>query len=48
MTVIAAFGAFWWRLSNEHSSALAEQFRRLAARIQAQKNLLDSINNSSS
>jgi PAS domain S-box-containing protein len=33
-------------LSNEHSSALAEQFRRLAARIEAQKKLLDSINNS--
>ena len=46
ITVIAAFGAFWWRLSNEHSSALAEQFRRLAARIEAQKKLLDSINNS--
>ena len=46
VTVIAAFGAFWWRLSNEHSSALAEQFRRLAARIEAQKKLLDSINNS--
>ena len=45
-TVIAVFGAFWWRLSNEHSSALAEQFRRLAARIEAQKKLLDSINNS--
>jgi PAS domain S-box-containing protein len=46
ITVIAAFGAFWWRLSNEHNSALAEQFRRLAARIEAQKKLLDSINNS--
>jgi PAS domain S-box-containing protein len=46
VTVIAAFGAFWWRLSNEHSSALAEQFRRLAARIEAQKKLLDSINDS--
>jgi PAS domain S-box-containing protein len=45
ITVIAAFGAFWWRLSNEHNAALAEQFRRLAARIQAQKKLLDSINN---
>jgi PAS domain S-box-containing protein len=46
ITVIAAFGAFWWRLSNEHSSALADQFRRLAGRIEAQKKLLDSINNS--
>jgi len=46
IAVIVAFGAFWWRLSNEHSSALADQFRRLAARIEAQKKLLNSINNS--
>ena len=45
LAVIAAFGAFWWRMSNEHNSALAEQFRRLAGRIEAQKKLLDSINN---
>ncbi|MFQ6017986.1 MAG: HD-GYP domain-containing protein [Kiloniellaceae bacterium] len=45
VTVVAAFGAFWWRLSNEHSAALAEQYRRLAARIEAQKELLDGINN---
>jgi PAS domain S-box-containing protein len=45
LAVIAAFGAFWWRLSNEHSSALASQFRGLAARIDAQKKLLNSINN---
>jgi len=45
LAVIAAFGAFWWRLSNEHSSALANQFRGLAARIEAQKKLLNSINN---
>jgi PAS domain S-box-containing protein len=46
VAVVAAFGAFWWRLSNEHSSALADQFRRLAARIEAQRKFLDSINNS--
>ena len=45
LVVIAAFGAFWWRMSNENSSALADQFRRLAGRIEAQKKLLDSINN---
>ncbi len=44
IAVVAVFGAFWWRLSNEHSSALAEQFRRLAARIESQKRLLISIN----
>lgn len=41
----AAFGAFWWRLTSAHNSALAEQFRRLAARIDAQRRLLDGINN---
>lgn len=46
IAVVAAFGAFWWRLSNEHSTALADQFRRLAARIDAQRKFLDSINNS--
>ncbi len=45
LVVVAAFGAFWWRLSNEHSTALADQFRRLAARIDAQQKLLNSINN---
>ena len=45
LAVAAAFGAFWWRMANEHSAALAEQYRRLAARIDAQKRLLDSINN---
>jgi PAS domain S-box-containing protein len=45
LAVAAVFGAFWWRLANEHSAALAEQYRRLAARIEAQKHLLDSINN---
>ena len=46
VAVVAAFGAFWWRLSNEHSTALAEQFRRLAARIDAQRKFLNSINGS--
>lgn len=45
LAIAAVFGAFWWRLANEHSRALADQFRRLAARIEAQKRLLDSINN---
>lgn len=45
LSIAAAFGAFWWRMANEHSAALAKQYRRLAARIDAQKRLLDSINN---
>ena len=46
LAVVASFGAFWWRLSNEHSTTLAEQFKRLAARIDAQRRFLDSVNNS--
>ena len=45
LAVAAVFGAFWWRLANEHSAALAGQYRRLAGRIEAQKRLLDSVNN---
>jgi PAS domain S-box-containing protein len=43
--VAAAFGAFWWRLVGEHNRALAHQFQSLAARIDAQRRLLDSVNN---
>jgi len=46
LTVVTAFGAFWWRMSNEHNTALAEQFKRLAARIESQRRFLDSVNNS--
>ncbi len=42
---VAAFGAFWWRFRNEHNQSLARQFRRLAGRINAQRQFLDSINN---
>jgi PAS domain-containing protein len=44
VAVAVAFGAFWWRLSSHHNSILAEQYRSLAGRIQAQKQLLDAIN----
>ena len=44
VAVAVAFGAFWWRLASLHDRALAEQYRRLANRIQSQKQLLDSIN----
>lgn len=46
VAVASIFGAFWWRMSNEQSSALAGQFSRLAARITSQKRFLDSVNNS--
>ncbi len=44
IAVAIAFGAFWWRLASLHNHTLAEQYRTLADRIQAQKQLLDSIN----
>ena len=44
--VVIAFGAFWWRLVGDHNKNLATQFRGLAAQINAQRQLLDSINNS--
>lgn len=40
----ASAGAFWWRLTNEHSVATANHYRQTAARIDAQRRLLDSIN----
>lgn len=46
VAVVLAFGAFWWWLTNSYNRALAEQFRDLAARIAAQKQLLDRINGS--
>ncbi|MCZ4280665.1 PAS domain-containing protein [Kiloniella laminariae] len=42
--VASVFLAFWWRLSSEHNGALARQFKELANRIHAQKQLLDKIN----
>ncbi len=45
LVVVAVFGAFWWRLASTHDRFLAEQFRHFAARLQAQKRFLDSINN---
>lgn len=44
IAVAVAFGAFWWRLASLHDRTLAEQYRVLANRIQAQKQLLDSVN----
>lgn len=44
LSVAIALAAFWWRLAEGHSRALAEQYHRLAARIERQRRLLDSIN----
>lgn len=46
LIVAAVFLAFWWRLNSEHNGALAKQFKELATRIHAQKQLLDKINGS--
>ena len=44
VVVAIAFGAVWWRLFSLHNETLARQYQKLANRIQAQKQLLDSIN----
>ncbi len=44
--LLAVFAAFWWRLAGLHSRQLADQYRDFAARIAAQKRLLDGINDS--
>jgi PAS domain S-box-containing protein len=45
ISVIVAFGAFWWRMTGEHKGHLADQFKALASRIAAQKQFVDSVNN---
>jgi PAS domain S-box-containing protein len=45
VAALVAFGAFWWRMASGHNRALAEQFQSLAGRIETQRQLLDSINN---
>ena len=44
--VAAAFVAVWWRQVGENNRALAVQYHELASQIQAQRRLLDSINDS--
>ena len=46
LLVAAAFVAVWWRQNSEANRAAAVQYHSLASRIQAQRRLLDSINNS--
>jgi PAS domain S-box-containing protein len=43
--VVFGFVAFWWRLSSRHTAAAAEQFRRLASRIESQRRLFESLTN---
>lgn len=45
IAMTALIGAFWWRLANEYNAAMASRYRQAAGRIEAQKRLLDSINN---
>lgn len=44
LSVAGAFAAIWWRMAESHSRHQAEQFRTLAAQIEGQRRLLDSIN----
>lgn len=45
LALALAFAAFWWRRSNDHQRELALQYRDLAAGIQRQRRLLESITN---
>lgn len=44
-SIVAAFGAFWWRTNSDHNRDLATQYADFAKKISSQKKLLDSINN---
>ncbi|HET8726983.1 MAG TPA: hypothetical protein VFO41_05675, partial [Alphaproteobacteria bacterium] len=44
LLVTGALVAFWSRQESKHHRALADQYRRLAARIDVQRRLLDGIN----
>jgi PAS domain S-box-containing protein len=43
--VVIGFVAFWWGLSSRHTATAAEQFRRLASRIESQRRLFESLTN---
>lgn len=45
LLLVAAVTAFWWRQANEHNQALADQYRILAARINAQRRFLEGVMN---
>jgi PAS domain S-box-containing protein len=44
LTVLLAAGLAWWILAGAHNKRIAEEFRKLAARIEDQKRFIDSIN----
>lgn len=45
LTLITAFGAFWWRSNSDHNKILADQYAKFAHKLSKQKTMLDSINN---
>ena len=45
LALALAFAAFWWRRNSAHQRELAVQYRDLAAGIQRQRRLLESITN---
>jgi hypothetical protein len=45
LALALAFAAFWWRRRSAHQRELAAQYRHLAAGIQRQRRLLESITN---
>lgn len=44
LTVLLAAGLAWWILAGAHNKRIAEEFRKLATRIEDQKRFIDSIN----
>ncbi len=45
LSLVTAFGAFWWRNNSDHNKVLAEQYAKFAHKLGKQKMVLDSINN---
>lgn len=43
LLLVAAFTAFWWHQASDHSRAMAEQYRTLGSRIEAQRRFLESL-----
>ncbi len=45
LLLAAGVGAYWWQRYSEHNRRLAEHYRDLAARVDAQRQVFDGINN---